>query len=105
LAAEVWFNPVLSIVDSVGVWKLLNVESIFFSGLLFLLLLERLSFGVLGSVLPVVNAIIRSADDMSSVHGDEFWVDVNFLALDWATDGIAESDHPRWLGFSFFDEL
>lgn len=42
---------------------------------------------------------------MSCVHGAEFWFNIEFLALDWATNGVTESDHPSWLGFTFIDEL
>lgn len=35
---------------------------------------------------------------MSSIHGAEFWLNVDFLALDWATNGIAQGNHPSWFG-------
>jgi hypothetical protein len=93
-AANIWLLPSFSVVDSVGVWKFLNVESILFSRLLLLLLLKRLHLGVRRSILPVVNDIIRCNDNMSIVHCHIFWLNADILAVDGAANSVAELNHP-----------
>ena len=93
-AANIWLLPCFSIVDSVGVWKFLDMESILFSRLLLLLLLEGLHLGVRRSILPVVNDIIGGNYNMSIVHCHMFWLNADILAIDGAANSAAELNHP-----------
>ena len=66
IAADFWLLPAISVVDSVGVWELFNMESIFFTRLLLSLLLKWLYFWVSRYVLPVIDNIIWGNYNMSA---------------------------------------
>lgn len=42
---------------------------------------------------------------MSSVHSNEFWLDADVLALNWAPDSITELDNPSILNLIWLIEL
>lgn len=42
---------------------------------------------------------------MSAVHGDVFWLDADGLALNWATNGVTELNHPEIFGLILLDDF
>lgn len=42
---------------------------------------------------------------MSAVHGDVFWLDANGFALNWATNGVTELNHPEIFGLILLDDF
>jgi hypothetical protein len=47
---------------------------------------------MLRAILPVVNNIIASNDNMSFVHGDKLRLNGDVLVFNWTSDSIAEND-------------
>ena len=60
---------------------------------------------MLRAILPVVNNIIASNDNMSFVHGYKFGLNGDVLLFNWTSDSIAENDDILpWILFGFCDK-
>ena len=42
---------------------------------------------------------------MSAVHSNVFWLDADGFALNWATNGVTELDHPEIFGLVLLDDF
>ena len=78
------------------------MEDIFFSSFLFLLLFKSSKFGVVLSVLPVINNIITCNNDMSFVHSNKSRFNSDCLIFNWTTYSIAKNDNPLVLSILYF---
>lgn len=88
-ASYLGFLPLVLVVDLIGVGDLLNVENVLLAGFLLFFLFEGGEFRVLTSVLPVVDGILTSYDNVRFVHSDEFGFNSDELIVNGASDCIA----------------
>ena len=93
-ARNLRFLPFLSVVNLVRVGNFLNMEGVLLPGLLLFLLLQSSELRMLGAVLPIVNDIIASNNNVSLVHGDKLGLDGDVFVLDWAANCVAEDNDP-----------
>jgi len=77
------------------------MESIFFTSFLLLFLFQCSKFGMLRSILPVVNNIFTSYNYMSLAHSYILRLNRDVLVVNWASNCITKYNNP--LTFFFFN--